>query len=657
MLRRRARRTSGAVYISSSPCHRRRQHPLRRRSTYRKAHVASRRRLELPTRTAGVTRPFAGWYLRGGVTDPRDDEREYDLPDTRPRASKSRRSWILASVAMAAIAAPLAISFAYVRAFAVDVLIWDEWEIVNLFMAKEAGRLSLHDLFAQHNEHRILLPRLAWLLLGPLTRLDNRAEMYLSWSCLAAIVGLVLVAHLRSEGTSARSIASFIPAAWVICTLRQSENLLWGWQIAISLCAVFAVLAVFALARAHTVLSVSLAIVAGTATSLCFAGGLVIWPVGACTLALTMLERDQVVDKRRVRAALVSWVIAGAVCCVAYFHGYIKPAHHPSLRYVFGNPVESMTYFAMAFSNSLATSFPAAIAYGAVLLLALVAIAALVWHRLVRVSGSMAIPLVLFSVASSAVIMLGRAGFGRDQALSSRYATFSALGVVGLYLAALQAHRIEMGRLISTALLTIIVVSQLTIDVGAWHEALPVKESRRIAAQAVLDIDAAPDQTIASYLYPVAAITRVRARFLRDHRWNVFAKSSAPSRVDGRSVYAVDAVAAGQQTLDREHGIPEVPKNSFLKVVGWAVDAAAGVEASGVIVCIDGRPAAFAAYGLQRPDVAEALRNRRFRDSGFDATVPSSQLGSGIHELSLRVLTHDGKHYIEPDYRMRFRVP
>src|SRR5438270_13475536 len=65
----------------------------------------------------------------------------------------------------------------------VDVPFWDQWDgTAPLFEKMAAGTLGFADFFAQHNEHRILFPRLIFFGLGCLTHWNIRAELFVSWS-------------------------------------------------------------------------------------------------------------------------------------------------------------------------------------------------------------------------------------------------------------------------------------------------------------------------------------------------------------------------------------------------------------------------------------------------------------------------------------------
>lgn len=83
-----------------------------------------------------------------------------------------------------------------------------------------------------------------------------------------------------------------------------------------------------------------------------------------------------------------------------------------------------------------------------------------------------------------------------------------------------------------------------------------------------------------------------------------------------------------------------------LRVSGWAVDRAAASTGAGVDVVLD-RTSFPTIYGLDRNDVAAALKSADYTRSGFMAAVPASRLPPGSHTLSLRVASADGRCYYE----------
>jgi hypothetical protein len=87
-------------------------------------------------------------------------------------------------------------------------------------------------------------------------------------------------------------------------------------------------------------------------------------------------------------------------------------------------------------------------------------------------------------------------------------------------------------------------------------------------------------------------------------------------------------------------------------VSGWAADFAAGPVA-GVEIAIDQKPYA-ASYGLDRADVAAALKNPAYAKSGFQFTMPSSQFSKGVHAVAVRIINNDRSGYFEtPPFHVR----
>jgi len=77
-------------------------------------------------------------------------------------------------------------------------------------------------------------------------------------------------------------------------------------------------------------------------------------------------------------------------------------------------------------------------------------------------------------------------------------------------------------------------------------------------------------------------------------------------------------------------------------VSGLIVDAATAAPAGGVFVTIDGRPVAWAEYGLNRPN-----RDNRLRMDRFTAAIPATALPLGRHTLGVWVLTPDQRSYAD----------
>jgi hypothetical protein len=83
-------------------------------------------------------------------------------------------------------------------------------------------------------------------------------------------------------------------------------------------------------------------------------------------------------------------------------------------------------------------------------------------------------------------------------------------------------------------------------------------------------------------------------------------------------------------------------RNRTISFVGWAADRT--VPAAGVYLVINGRRVP-AQYGLDRPDVAQALSAPDARYVGFIVNVPPNLLAVGANKLGVEVVDSTAKGY------------
>ena len=72
-------------------------------------------------------------------------------------------------VVIAVLFLPLAFTFSFVYKFGITIPYWDQWELVPLLEKMHNHTLTLADLWAQHNEHRIIFPKILMMLLARLS--------------------------------------------------------------------------------------------------------------------------------------------------------------------------------------------------------------------------------------------------------------------------------------------------------------------------------------------------------------------------------------------------------------------------------------------------------------------------------------------------------
>src|SRR5262245_35704592 len=113
-------------------------------------------------------------------------------------------------------------ALAFVRTYGSRwVLFLDSWEIVPALTGQQP--VTAGWLWSQHNEHRVLLPRLIQLAVVTVTGGDFRTIMFLDVFALAAVaLGLILAAK-RLRGGWVSYTDAFFPLA--LLNLAQRENL------------------------------------------------------------------------------------------------------------------------------------------------------------------------------------------------------------------------------------------------------------------------------------------------------------------------------------------------------------------------------------------------------------------------------------------------
>jgi hypothetical protein len=325
---------------------------------------------------------------------------------------------------------PLAFLIWVVAQYAVAVPYLDQWELVPLLDKTYHGELTFHNLWAQHNEHRILFPKIIMLLLARLTRWNIHYELAVNVT-LALGIFTVFIYQVTITGRKL-GIAGLhwaIPAiSLVVFSISQYQNWLWGWQLQMFLNLLAVTGGIVLLANDTFRWSkFAAAALLGIVATYSFADGALIWPIG---LLLLLLVKTRAGERR---AAAVGWILIGALTMGTYFYHYQKPEEHPPLGLIFKMPFEYAAYVfkyiggicAQGLGGDVSSDGDFAFVFG------LAGTVAAGWAGWTLFRKKIADPgtllpyfgLSLYSVGSALITGVGRLGFGSDQALASRYCT------------------------------------------------------------------------------------------------------------------------------------------------------------------------------------------------------------------------------------------
>jgi hypothetical protein len=117
------------------------------------------------------------------------------------------------------------------------------------------------------------------------------------------------------------------------------------------------------------------------------------------------------------------------------------------------------------------------------------------------------------------------------------------------------------------------------------------------------------------------------------------------------SLAAIDLVAEPYQLLSTWR-----PDAHEVVVIGWGVDPVTHSAGRTVLITIDGAQTYQAVYGNDTPFIVRSLGPGAAR-AGFDLIIDTTGLTPGLHDLSLQVVSRDGRAVYAPTPSIRFVAP
>lgn len=199
--------------------------------------------------------------------------------------------------------------------FGVNVPYWDDWVFVPFLEKFHEGQLTVKDFFAQHNEHRLIFPRLAKLGLISISRWNTFYELFASWAFIL-LTWLTLWDLLRiTFGVELKKLIKpfVVVNSIMLFSLAQGENFIWGWQLHWFMSNFFGIFSIWALARWKGLWrGILVASLAAFVTTYSIATGQFLWGLG---LLVLILERKTWKPRQ-----ILFWAIAGALSIGLYFY-------------------------------------------------------------------------------------------------------------------------------------------------------------------------------------------------------------------------------------------------------------------------------------------------------------------------------------------------
>ena len=398
------------------------------------------------------------------------------------------------------VCVPAVLSAWLVHRYGVDVPFWDEVTIAGLLEALDRNTLILTALFGQHNEHRMVVPRVLQVIVARSIGWDTRILMWLTQVVLLTMLGGCIVLWRRSVTSRAPwALASLALVSFVRFAPAQHQTLVWGCQICFYIppaCLLASVILTSSL-RARVGLALAAAAALSTAATFSIFPGLFTWPLAA---ALVVMRHGLPTRDTAWKWSLWATCAVGAVGL--YFFDYEAPAQSPSVLAALRRPFLLLSGVAECVGNPLSLDpqpITSAVVTGTATIGAFIWLVLCLWRRrndaelVARAAPWVA--LGSFGFLTAGAIAAGRVGYGLTALLESRYASLTGWALIGVIMLAAslrdrsttpgpaRSWRVVCG---ATALLYAL---SLPHHLGAAH----IKYLERLQGQAIyMFADAAP---------------------------------------------------------------------------------------------------------------------------------------------------------------------
>lgn len=425
----------------------------------------------------------------------------------------------------------------------IDIPFADQWELVPLLERSYTHSLTWYDLWSQHNEHRLIIPRLMMLFMARLSGWNTHVEMLSSvgWSSIS-LLALGFQLH-QTERTITVNLRWLMP--WLslgIFSLNQAENWSGGWNLQILLNLMMAIITIILLTQPQR-RRWQLVLASGSAwaASYSYSSGLLLWLIGGVILGIQYRH-----GWTTSRKPLVFWLGAAALTIGSFVYDYHRPPSDLPMPSLWTYINYSLTYLGaplmrgsveygfgvlqhdpLAICN-LSDSNLCRLVYDASRLAGLLSVGLFGWliwriHTILTLKPILVyLGLGMYPMITAILTSVGRAAYGPYQALAQRYASVGTLWWLVLLVLIVIAYQLprRRQRLLPARLLIISIGGCFLLSTiqGRDH----VGWQQRWLAPTPAALRTLDDDQLLARLYPQPAVVRERVVILQRYRLSVF---------------------------------------------------------------------------------------------------------------------------------------
>ena len=522
----------------------------------------------------------------------------------------------------------------------VAVPFWDEWDTPGGQLASYyRGTLNFAELFSQHNEHRLLFPRLVWLPMAILAGWDVRHEMVLTFCfvCLGS-VGLYKLLGFSGGSAAGRALV-FGLMNLLLFSPRQYETFLVGAQgqtFVPTFALVFALLMNLSRSSlpAKTIVNAALALV----STYSFGNGMLVW-----LLAFPVDTQATADLSSKSPRARIFWrafyLLIAAVSVASYFISYRHPPLSPPVVSPIAQSSAFVRFVVVWIGSLFSVSAPATC--GAVLLFLFAGLTTAAVRQMRRTGAWQPyypwLVLAGFTLISAAIAAIARLGFDHSMAGDSRYTAFSAFFYIALLGLGWSVYAQTKESRLKTRIIFPAAVVLFLLVLALWAVTFKTErrllrsdhEARKHTQLMVQWIDAIPQNPEIAFSSPYSpreTVDTIRTIAAHDAlRPRLVSHALASAVNEPPNAINASAGTLEQATLDGSGHV-------FCK--GWARVPDQNRPADCVVLGFetdDGRwqPFCVLETGEKRPDVAEKSGSASLARAGFSRTIDARNFPRG----------------------------
>jgi hypothetical protein len=423
---------------------------------------------------------------------------------------------------------PIILFGLFILLFGVRIPHWDDWKlIVDLVEKYYTGTLTLYDFSEPYNGYILIFPKMLYVSLGVITKLNMLYNLAFLWFFMILSLVILFFAFKKSFGHHKNYLLYFIPVPWLLFTLAQWENLIYGTTVCGYISMFGFLVALYYLDTFKSNVCFLISIIGGILSTFSSITGLLIWPLGLLLLICT---------KGIKNVYTYIWMIISGIISSVYFLNWIYPAQEllttENSNFIVNNVAYFITNVGVTFGpmeSPLNSNILIVFLFGVTTILLSIGIITVLIKRKLLCGNIFWFCLLSYSFLISFETMLVRAQYGLIQATSPRYVLFTIFSVIGLYCLILVVNydntnnKKNWPRYTLYVFILMIICSLLNGYIGAYHSLNERHESENtIYTQTLLNYNTETDEELIKNVHPNVLFIRDKIGFIDKYNLSIF---------------------------------------------------------------------------------------------------------------------------------------